>query len=167
MVHWGWDHHEGISGLIRRERNRAPFLHAFIWEGPCEDLVRWGPSTGQDRTGRELSAEYDLDGTLISDLESSSLEYLVTAAWEPRYLSNNFPKVAKILNWALKADRSLCQSISWGLDVRLYEAIVILSLAVHHYLNYYQAIVNTHTHTHRCIIKAHIYGVFTITSHYA
>lgn len=42
--------------------------------------MRWGPSTGQDRTGRELSAEYDLDGTLISDLESSSLEYSVTAA---------------------------------------------------------------------------------------
>ena len=42
-----------VKGLValeeERKRNRAPLLHAFIWERPCEDLVRRGPSTGRDR----------------------------------------------------------------------------------------------------------------------
>lgn len=108
---WGWDHHEGISGLIRREREIKLLFFMHLSGRGHEDLVRWGPS-GQDRK-RALSRTWPW---WHPDLLTWSLPVYNIRSHQPESPSIcqiNFPKLPRY--WVeLPKQIELCASSSLG-----------------------------------------------------
>ena len=71
MRSWGWDPHDGISALIRRERDTRAFFLSTMWKHSKKADVC--------KPGIELLPEPDHAGTLISDFQPPEL-------WENKYL---------------------------------------------------------------------------------